>query len=366
MTAAMIPLDDQKTETEALAARRPAHLPWNDWEALEVQPVDLALLRLRCLDNQLVLELPGAAPYRVAPSFLEGLGGETTFPPEFVGKLSPGLQAQILNERLDQTPPRMMSVVMSGETCVRFLPGDRAVLAAPAVADRIYDRLLARYGGVEIDEAKAYNGEHWLRLTTPFKKTLTGEVVTVERGRHEMLKDDVLALGVQVRHEFREGLQVELHVKRLLCYSSVTMAAYRYSWRLKEDRGEAAQLAWLDDVLEQLPDEFDRFLAGGRLMQAEKFEGHPRTALQAAAKAMKLPKRLLPGLFAAFDQEPGDNHYMVFNAITRMATHGDNLSLALRRELSRTAGEWATSFEMVNCRLPRPLAAAAGAQILAD
>jgi len=363
MTAAIIPLNDQLTETEAAARRRPADLPWTTWEKLEVMPADLALLRMECLDGQLTAKLPGQAPYRVAQSFLEGLGGETTFPPEFVGKLSPALQAQIINERLDKTPPRLMSLVMNGETCVRFLPGDRAVLPAPAVADRIYDRLLDLYGGVEIDEAKAYNGEHWLRFTTPFTKALTGERVQLDPQRHEMLKEDVLALGVQVRHEFRDGLAVELHVKRLLCYNSATSVRHAYSWRVKEDRSEGAQLAWLDDVIAGLPAEFDRFLEHGRMMEAEKFEGHPRTALQAAAKAMKLPKRLLPGLFAAFDQEPGDNHWAILQALTRMGTHGD-LAPGLRRDLCRTAGEWVQDFDMTTARLPRALANSIGAQIL--
>lgn len=361
--ANLIPLDEQLTDSEIAARNRPKDLPWHQWEPLSVRPADLALLKMETLDGQLVAKLPDLPPYRVAPSFLEGLGGETTFPPSFVEKLSPATQAAVINERLAATPPRLMSLVMNGESCVRFLPGDRAVLSAPLVADRIYDRLNDLYGGVMIDEARANNGEHWLRFTTPYTKTLTGEVVEIERGRHEFLKEEVLSMGVQVRHEFRDGLSVELHVKRLLCYNSATSNVHSYSWRVKEDRSEAAQLYWLDDVIAGLPAEFDRFLAHGQQMQAEKFEGHSRTALQAAAKSMHLPKRLLPGLFAAFDQEPGDTHWHLFNAITRMGTHGE-LAPGIARELCRTAGEWAATFDMVNARLPRALANNVGAQIL--
>lgn len=375
--ANMIPMADQMTETEAAASRRPADLPWNAWEPLTVVPADLALLRMETLDGELVATLPDQPARRVSPSFFDGLGGETTFPPQFVAKLSPRLQAEIINERMDATPPREMSIVLNRDTCVRFLPGDRAVIPPRLIADRLYDRLSDLYGGVKIDEATANDGEHWLRFTTPFARTLTGEVVDLaeetERfrrdnpGQHEWVKpgDDILSLGLQVRHEFRDGLSVDLHVKRLLCFNSATTNLRSYSWRIKEDRSEAAQLAWLDDVVASLPDAFNGFLDHARMMAEEKFDGHPRTALQATAKAMKLPKRLLPGLFAAFDQEPGDNHWALFNAVTRAATHG-NLSPGVRRDLWNAAGQWCEEFDMVNCRLPKPMAQRFGAQILED
>lgn len=365
MTPTMIPLTEQLTPSERARQERPDALPWDAWEPLEVVPADLALLKMEELDGELLATFPDDTRFRAGSSFLEGLGDEAVFPNTFVEKLSPALQAAVINERLAATPPRAVSLVTHGDRALRFLPGDRAVLTAPAIADRIYDRLTDLYGGAEIDEAIANNGEHWLRFTTPYTKTLDGTRVEIDRNRHERVPEDVLALGVQVRHEFREGLSVELHVKRLLCYNSATSSRRAYSWRVKEDRSEAAQLYWLDDVLAALPDEFDRFLAGGRMMREEKLEGHPRTALQATAKAMRLPKKLLPGLFAAFDQEPGDTHWHLWNAITRMVSHGD-LAPGLRRDLWGIAGQWCENFDLVNARLPRALALSTGAQILAS
>jgi hypothetical protein len=187
-------------------------------------------------------------------------------------------------------------------------------------------------------------------------------------GRHEWVEpgDDILAMGVQVRHEFRDGLSVELYVKRLLCFNRAFSSHRAYSWRRQDDRSEASQLHWLEDVLGELPERFEGFVEHAQMMAGEKFEGHARTALQATARAMNLPKNHLPGLFAAFDQEPGDTQWHLMNAITRYATHAQKLAPGIARDLCRAAGEWCEGFDVVTARLPRPIANRVGAQIIEE
>lgn len=78
---------------------------------------------------------------------------------------------------------------------------------------------------------------------------------------------------------------------------------------------------------------------------------------------MGLPQRYWPALLAAFDEEPGDTEWDMLNAFTRLGTH-NNLG-STSRNVQRAAGDWVGNFEMVTARLPRPMAQAVGAEILA-
>lgn len=359
----IVPMTEQLTEQEEIALRKSQAQPWDAWEEPQVTAADLALLRIQAEGDQLYAEIAGQRLGLATSTFLDGLGEETTYPDTFVGKLSPRLQAQVINERIDKTPPRLYSLVTEGEKVVRIFPGNREVIPPALVADRVYDRLTQRYGELTVEEAVGAAGEFYLRFLTPYQEGIPGALLDVRPDHPYLNREDVLALGVQVRHEYREGLEVSLFVKRLVCLNGLTADRHAYSWRVKEDRGVNAQLHWLDDNLEALPKAFNQIMERATAMTQAKIEGHPRTALQQVAKAMKLPNRLVPGLFAAFDQEPGDNQWALLNAITRTATHG-KLDDGTRRDLWNTAGDWISDFDEVRAVLPRAIARNVGARII--
>ena len=65
----------------------------------------------------------------------------------------------------------------------------------------------------------------------------------------------------------------------------------------------------------------------------------------------------------AFEAEPGDTHYSIQNAFTRLASHG-NLPERARYAVMESSGDWMANFQLVTATLPRPIAQLVGAQII--
>ncbi|HEV8177675.1 MAG TPA: DUF932 domain-containing protein [Gemmatimonadales bacterium] len=347
-TYGIVPLDDQLTEREEMAQEA---LPWNTWEEPVIHSGDLALLRVEATGNDLNVVVGGQAVGRVTPGLLDGLGAECTFPDQFVAKLSPRIAVQVINERIDRTPPRLLSLITEGDRAVRLLPGDREVLSPLAVADRAYSQLRDSYRNVEVECAQRGEGEFLLRLVTPHERPITPKT------------GDILSMGAQIEHNYRDGLRVCLYARRLVCLNGMTADSKTYSWRAKEDRSETGQMRWLDYALEELPAAFERLTERAKLMAETPVTGHPRTMLQQAARSMGLSRRLIPELFAAYDAEPEPTHWGINNAVTRLATHSP-AAQNQRQALWSSAGEWVDQFDIVNCTLPRSIARSVGAQII--
>ncbi|MBA2704805.1 MAG: DUF932 domain-containing protein [Blastocatellia bacterium] len=344
----LVPFAAQLTEREQLAQES---LPWNSWEEPAIHAGDLALLRIEATGDDLNVVVNGEAVGRVTAGLLDGLGVECTFPDHFVAKLSPRLAAQVINERIDRTPPRLLSLVTEGDRAVRLLAGDREVLSPLAVADRAYSLLRDSYRNVEVECAERGEGEFLLRLLTQHERPITPKT------------GDILTMGAQIEHNYRDGLKVCLYVRRLVCLNGMTADSRTYSWKVKEDRSESGQMRWLDHSLEELPATFERLTERAKLMAETPVTGHPRTLLQQAARSMGLSRRLLPELFAAYDAEPEPTQWGINNAVTRLATHSP-AARNQRQAIWSSAGDWVDQFDICTATLPRSIARSVGANII--
>jgi hypothetical protein len=352
----MVPLAEQVLEGELIESsgdRAANVLPWKAWNAPEVRSYDLPLLRIEGGEDGLTLSGPEGPLGPVTAGFLDGLGIEATFPCPFVEKLSPALAALVINERVQRAPAREVAVIREEGRCTRLAPGNREILPAGDVADVVWESLQAAHGSLEIEACELVGGEMSLRLFAPVQEPVTRSV------------GDVLRFGVQVEHNYRQGTTLDLYALRLICLNGMTADRRAFSWKVREERTKDGQIAWLRHALGELPRAFERIVERSRLMAETRFTGDYQAVIRQSAQAMRLHRRHVEAVVAAFEEEPGDNYWTLLNAFTRAGTHA-NFPPTTRRAVLAAAGDWAGRWEMCTASLPRPMALACGATILED
>jgi hypothetical protein len=352
----LVPLGQPLTEAEEEATRRLIEgevvpMPWADWPSPTTETMDIKLLRVQPGDSGMEVTGPLGVIGRATPGFMDGLGYEVVFPQGFIEKLSPRLQVEVINERIASTNKGEFTLVIEDGELIRLAAKGREIIPARRVAEFAHEHLETAFGSVLIPEARLNSGEALLRFDLPVEQPITRAV------------GDVLRLGLQLEQSYRDGMNVSLYMTRLVCLNGMTADKRAFSWRIKEEKTEAAQLDWLRHALGALPTAYERIVERSRLMAETRFTGDYQTVLRGAARAFGLPSRYLPQLVEAFEQEPGDTWWSVLNAFTRTATHS-NISVNTRQALWAGAGDWAGRFEICTAELPRSLASSVGARIL--
>lgn len=338
--------------------------PWALWPQPEVLNVKLEVLNMGAEGEQFVLSTEDSGRLgKVTDNALRELGWRAGFDAGFVReKVSREVGTIVVNERIRRTAEkredREVALLLEGDTITNFMPGWREALPFADVAQITHDILGGVYGANDllIDDARCNEGQMNLRLITPIAQEVT---------RH---KGDVLQLGVEIHHDYGRHIEMALYAKRLVCLNGMTADNREFSWKQRSSGTKDHQAAWLRQGLGEVVSAYDNLLARARRMASATFEGDYRSVLREHARAMGLPGRHFNALVEAYEAELGlnggeHNEWTILNAFTRLATHG-GLSRNNARQLQAASGRWTTEFEMVNARLPRPMATLVGAQIV--
>lgn len=369
-TTGMVPLEEQATETglvpveptdtggDAAVAEKPVltidpTAPWAQWPDPDVLTTKIKSISVRPRGED-ALELLGESG-DVLGGFnaraMQQLGWAAQFPGEFVSKLTPELQARIINERVQAQKDRDVSIIFEGGDFVNLTPGYRGVAGYRDVAQTAFNTLRRVYGdAVELSEARQGDGQMVLRLLTGIQ-----EPVTPRRG-------DILQMGIQIEHNYGLGIQAALYVNRLVCTNGMTAEAREFSWRSRNEGTVEHQLAWLAVQLGEVVGAYTTIVERARIMSETPVSGDPHKALEAAATAMRFPRRMLGRLIDAYDAEPEATQWGLLNAFTRVSTHA--LGGSAQRAFQAASGQWTQDFDLVTARLPRPVALNSGAEII--
>ena len=246
-----------------------------------------------------------------------------------------------------------VSVVFENGLFTNILPAWRGVLPTRVTAEVVYQKLMEWYSDIDIDTAE--HGEGWalLRMLTPVAYEVTPAV------------GDILRMGVEVRQQYGETISVSLFTKRLACLNGMLSNKTEFSWKQRlNDAGAAEfQALWLQEGIVKVVCSYTHLIEKAKLMAETYFEGDPSSALKERATAMGLPKKYVPHIITAFEEEPGNSEWHLLNAFSRFATHS-GIEPETSRDIMLSSGDWAEHFEMCSARLPRPLAVSVGARIL--
>jgi hypothetical protein len=171
---------------------------------------------------------------------------------------------------------------------------------------------------------------------------------------------DILRSGFRVRLLPGRLVSVLLEIIRLICLNGMTANEKPYSWK---DTGTAeSQLLFVSRTIPKAVGSLMGVVAKAELMSKEEVKD-PLSIIRSHAKAMGLPEELVPFIMQAFEQEPENTLYGVWNSFTRAATHDERVR-SHSREIAFSSGEFITNFDMVNARLPKQVALSIGASIL--
>lgn len=285
---------------------------------------------------------------------LKELGWAAKFPADFIGKLSPELRVQVINERL-RSQDRRVALLSEGNEFNSVMSAWRSLIPYSATAQLAFDAVAERYGAdsVQIDKAFCGGGEMFCRFLTPIQERVTAK------------KDDILHVGLEIRQRYGTTHSICLYAQRLACLNGMTASEREFSWTRRTEGTIDNQIAWLRSGVNEVMDRHVELVNRARQMAETTFNGEPLEVLREHARAMRLPRRHFEALAAAFREEPGNDEWAILNAFTRLATHG-NLPDRTRRAVMLASGNWAAEFEMCTARLPRPIALRLGAELVEE
>lgn len=327
-------------------------LPWASWPIPTTKTVDFENMRvvpdprgLRLIAGDESLGVFGTAA-------LEQLSIHTQFPPNFVAKLNPGLQAAVVNDRLEKHRDQTMQVISEDDQVSNIFSNWHEVVSHADIAQYAFDRLSDLVGEVNIIRATQDVNGLRLRLMTTREMAVTPAV------------GDVLRFGIDIEHRYGQLLSLSAFVERLHCLNGMTVETGAFKWQQRLGGTRAHQLNWLEEGLIGALEAYTALVTRAQIMAATQFSGDAHSVLRDRAARLNIAPSQMGAVVTAFDEEPGNTEWHLLNAVTRFATHSETVSAVDRRRFQRSAGNWVQDFDIVTARLPRPIALRVGAELV--
>lgn len=329
-------------------------MPWAHSPIPRMVGTQLKGAKFRPTADQTNIELVGDAdmPLVLSSQAFSDLTGHLGANTSTLNKLSNGLKCEVLNE-LSETAPSDSSIqfIHVNGGLRSMTSGWRDICAHSEIAQTAYDALLSLSPDIEVAHYHEGDGSMNMRLITKLERPITPRL------------GDVLAAGVSVFHQYGVCIRGSLFVKRLACLNGMTKDDTAFSWASKTDAGIAGQLDYVVLSVNRSIAEFDNLATRATQMARVLVEGDPQEAMLARARAMRIPGKYHKDLIDAYNVEGGNSEWDILQAFTRFATHYPELEDAYRDRLWATSGNWVGEFDMVNARMPRPVAERVGAHI---
>lgn len=257
--------------------------PWGDWPFPDLSGGALQDFRVSATPNEalvLVSEQTGEVLGDVSITAIEELGKRTQFPPEFVGKLSPSLAAQVITERIKKAKEENVQIIFEDGRWCGIVPTWRGILPTKQSAQLVYDLLRSWYPEIEVVHAEHENGVAKLRLLTPVVYPVT------------QTANDALRLGVDITHQYGDTIRVSLYTRRIASGGGLLSHTQEYSWRKRTgDAGSAnAQAAWLIETVTNCVCGFTTFIERAVMMSNTRLIGDTTKTIKERASAMGITK----------------------------------------------------------------------------
>lgn len=281
------------------------------------------------------------------PFTLEGLdqfAGLTEIPKPFFRTLEPDLQSMIFNRRFqaglcDQRTPRHLRINLNKESHVIGFDDPKLFRISPIkLMDTIVSSLPKNLSAEKVTVARADISTSLLRISC-----FSPEIVTEPR------PNDIINGGIDIIHHIsgNAGTQINCYLRRLICRNGATTHICNDNKQLRVRRlnhghfDESDMLKQIYDRLAEAWSQIDEKLAAIKALTEKKRIS--LEFLQQERTRLSLNNRMLAAIRNVIDQDelgPTNTAYDIFNAISRVATHHQNLTFRQQRTLSGLAGEF--------------------------
>jgi hypothetical protein len=296
------------------------HEAWESWPVPQVETGKLQDFKVSAdvEENSLFLYKHGMREGEVTPTALDELGKKAGFPPEFLKKLSLLTAVQVINERITAYSGPDVTMLFEEDKWTNILPAWRGVLPTKVTAEIVYRKLKEFYPEMEIEKAERREGFAFIRLLTPVAYPVTTAV------------GDVLRLGVDIRHQYGETIEVSLYTKRLAGLEEFISNTQEFSWKVRTDGAGSKehQAVWLLDTVMQTLCAYTPFVENAKLMAQDYFKGTANVALGGLCIKLGIPTKYAK---LAADLVDGNTRWDLAIALSHVADD---------RDIKAKIGEW--------------------------
>lgn len=325
---------------------------WANWPNYDSKTVSAGEVSVKTKDNgKLCLLQEDKSLGELTPNAIRQMGWSCNFKSDFLEKLSSELSEAVVNYRLKQTTGKFQ-VISSGDKLTSFAPGWRPVVKCSLIAQVVFNELVKYFGdNVALDFHSI--SEHSLKLR--FMTSIQG-IVTPAVG-------DVLNYGVAINYEPAREISVSLYANRLTCLNGAKSNQQLFRWTSAKSSTEEDQLLFLANSAVKAIEYHEVVTQHAIEMSQTTFDGDVNAILRERAASIGLESHVSE-IIGAFEQEPGNTEWHLFNALTRYATHSTKLDFDQQSRIQSIAGDYLTNYDVVTAELPRNVARRVGARIL--
>lgn len=326
------------------------NMPWSTWANPVHRQVLLGELTAERTDNdELGISVNGEDLTSISKRARVDLGRTFQYPPDFIEDLPLDLSLPVIQHAMAGRDSAQAQLVYESGQIVAITKGWRPVVPAALLAQATYDSCRT-IGEVEIQNASSGVNGTDLTFLLPTQKDIKA--------------GDILRAGIRARYVPGVHHEIDLFIYRLWCENGAYNTEQVMSWAKRTEISATNILEWVGTATQLAFSKFEAVCDKATIMANTPIGGEPLQALRDRLRSMNVGRAHYDGILEAFRQEPGDTEWSMLNAITRYATHNEDLGNAQRQLLQRGAGVWQEQFDIVNARLPRPIAIKVGAQII--
>jgi hypothetical protein len=334
--------------------------PWSSWPQPKTVEVALRDLVVENKSGSLVLKSSEIEnEIKIADQqALQQLGWNVGFPADFVSKLDSDLAKEVINSRIlsaaSDAKNRKLNFITEGDEeqeLKAITSTRRSAISHRVAAQAFFDAFSEKFEEATVDYTYI-NGRSTVRLLAGVQSEITSGV------------GDIISHGAELNHVYGNELELSTYANRLVClngaYSPVGKASHRSASEVTID----AQIDWIFNTISEIDKIFEDNINRSREMAATTFTGSWREALRTRMKAMGVPSRFYNEVYEAFEQEPGQTEWHLYNAVTRAATHSEKIDRSNGRRIQSLAGSYVHGFELVTAKVPGIVAKAGGFELV--
>lgn len=338
---ATVVIEPQNVRVErALAAMSAGPLPWDAATEESVVPLinqDTGVHATSTGVIALTDNAKGVVIGELTSSAIAELGLIYTFPGEFVRRLSPGSQANVIQEMMRAQPSISISAICQGEGSNRKVLhtvfAHREVTPARDIANKFYYEAILQAGQMELTE---------------YTLDESGMTIVVMEVIEGVPVENIGMLRRGLRLRYVPGKSIEINQYSTLKPHGSTIGypiisrGSKFLWFSKDNARTEVQVAWISSGIEETLVDYLDVHTGLCAVVGQAFEGNAAAVLNDICRSVDIPVRVAKGAINDYLQDVGLTYWHLLRALMSYITSGGGLKPYERIRFQTYFGKWLT------------------------
>lgn len=287
--------------------------------------------------------------YTIPPFAIDSLLRTMEMPTNMLAKLEdfPDLISHNVNYIM-QNRPKSVRALVRGKSVVGFTDP-----ASTVISNRAVLRAVEKTLGSDIFIDKYNFGQNG-----SLNLNVTHEPSVKDKKKYAINKDDYFNPGVHIFNSplGNEQTEVEGYLLRLACTNGAI--ANDIAYKAPKQIGDDSNM-WLRSNISEASELTHEVFKNIKRLQKKEINGDPIVFLSTLFESLRIPHKLQNKIMSKVAEESSDNMYDVFNVITHIASHDDEIRVAprIRNQLMRVATHYVDHVQELcqTCSRPRSI-----------